>query len=642
MKHILKYSVVLMAISALLIGCASPAPDSQKESTIAETSNQTSAAAAKTSDEQFPLNPSLLSFFPEQADPNDYSRGITQSSTLWKARQEVPVFARDESGASQVTDQIVKTLSQGEEFRVCSLTADPFGDMQSSKIYGQMADGSGMALLYDHSAATPSMADLKADSVWPMKIMIRLKPGTVLYEDQTGTIPVQSDPSQLLIHLTTDKDGTIWGQTQQGWFQWIDENGPGFYSAPEGIVLGPLSASNSVEDAYRQILLGKTFENVKGSLNCSYALADLNQDQIPELLITSGGINRDQTVSVYGLTSKVTDSQKDDLIPVENALLYTTSNPASGSNEVLIFQTVEDGHKILRMTPTNGKIRATELTDGEITSLKAETLQEIRFSSINEMPPFDACLSALVSDLYPDYVFPDQRNQASTMELPTMDQTSTVSTWKLNYAMTVREAPDRSSAKRHVLPKSSLIDTVQVSKNGNETWGELEYNGGWVCLQDAEYVYAVPNIPNAETNSSEIWYEVYGQILQNESTDPQYGSSLGYDPSWYLWEHPDYESPILVMKTGNCEAAYQLKFYTFINGTAQEIASCSAGHAGFYSGPEPGTFYRHTGHMGVEGLNLLTLSQGNLTSKEIYSRTDVMEYETPDGEYWAFQPVSAW
>ncbi len=33
------------------------------------------------------------------------------------------------------------------------------------------------------------------------------------------------------------------------------------------------------------------------------------------------------------------------------------------------------------------------------------------------------------------------------MELPTMDQTSTVSTWKLNYAMTVREAPDRSSAK---------------------------------------------------------------------------------------------------------------------------------------------------------------------------------------------------
>lgn len=37
MKHILKYSMLLTAISALLIGCAGPAVEIQKERTMSET-----------------------------------------------------------------------------------------------------------------------------------------------------------------------------------------------------------------------------------------------------------------------------------------------------------------------------------------------------------------------------------------------------------------------------------------------------------------------------------------------------------------------------------------------------------------------------------------------------------------------------
>ena len=641
MKHILKYSVVLMAISALLIGCASPAPDSQKESTIAETSNQTSAAAAKTSDEQFPLNPSLLSFFPEKAEPNDYSRGITQSSTLWKARQEVPVFARDESGASQVTDQIVKTLSQGEEFRVCTLITTPLMNSQGTRIYGAMADGSGLALLYDHLTVNPQLADLKEDSAWPLKIPVELKSETVLYGDRNGTIPIDSYGTQILIHLSADEDGTIWGQTGQGWFKLLDANGLSFYHNQIGVVWGPFSGSHPLEMAYDRVFSIKVFNNLTGGLNWGYALEDLNQDQIPEMLIASGGTNQDQVVSVYGLTSKVIDSQEDDSFSAMNASLYKVQNSSDGSNEVLMFQTLEDGCKILRMVSTNGKIQTVELSDAEITNLKAETLQKINFSSINDQTLLNGFKSVSLAELYPDYAFFEQINQIPAVESPSIDQVHSASTWKLNYDMAILEAPARGSTMYDVYPEGKLVNIVGERKNGAETWGELD-NGKWVCLQDAEYVYASPVISNSEKNSSADWYEAYGNILRCEMMDPQYGSFLDYDPSWYLWEHPDYESPILVMKTGNCEAAYQLKFYTFINGTAQEIASCSAGHAGFYSGSEPGTFYRQMAHMGVEGIDLVTLSQGNLTATEVFSADRVMESQTIDGEYWAFQPVSAW
>lgn len=641
MKHILKYSMLLTAISALLIGCAGPAVEIQKERTMSETDLQMSASAAKmtgneTAANSFPLNPSLLSLFPQKADPNDYSRGITQSSTLWQASQEVSVFTMGEDGTSQVTNQVVKTLPQGKKFRICALVAASFNDPQSSKIYGQMADGSGLALLYDHFAATPQMADFKEDSAWPMKTMIRLKPGTVLYEDQTGITPLQSNSSQILIHLATAKDGTIWGHTQQGWFQWIDENGPRFYSAPEGVVVGPLIGSDSLEEVYRQILVGKTFENAKGSLNWGYALADLNQNQIPELLIASGGKNQDQVISVYGLTSNVIDRKEDASFSAANTLLYTTSNASSGANELLVFQTLEDGYKISRIDSADGNIQMTELSADENKELKAETLQEIQFVSINDLTHLDPLQPIFLSELYPDY-----RSSGFSSESAAITQAPSALTWKLNYDMTVRKNPERTSAQSHVLPKDSLINIIQESKNGVETWGKLEI-GGWVCLQDAEYVYASPEIGNVEKNSSTNWYEIYGQILRNEMNNSPYGSSRNYEPRWYLWDHPEYENPLLVMKIGSCEADYQLKFYAVANGTAQEIASCKAGHIGFYSGPESGTFYTWWGHMGSECISLIALSQGSLTSNEIYSRTEVMEYQTPDGEPWNFQPVSAW
>lgn len=605
MKHILKHSMLLTIISALLIGCASPSADDQKEDSIPENSTQNSASTTRTAGNEeagssFLMNPSLTSLFPKRADPNAYSKGITQSSTLWKARQEVPVFATGQTGRGPVTDQIVGTLSQGEEFRVYSLITSPAMDAQCSKIYGQMADGSGWALLYDHLSGNPQTAHLKEDCAWPLKIPCELKSGTILYGDRDGTIPIESYGTQIVMSLSADPDGTLWGQSYQGWFKLFDENGPGFYHNPIGVVVGPFSGNDPLEMAYSRIVTAKALNNLNGELNWGYTFEDLNQDQVPELLIASGGSNQDQSISVYGLTSQVIDSQKDDSFSAMNASFYRAHNSSNGLNEVLIFQTLEDGQTISRIHSTGGSIQTIELSDSEIQNLQADTLQEITFTTINDLTLLNAFKSVSLGTLYPDYVFFEQINQTPAVESSSTDQAPSASTWKLNYDMAILDAPARGTTKLAVYSTGKLITIIGESKNGAETWGKLD-SGGWVCLQDAEYVYASPETSNVEQNSSTDWYEAYGNVLRCETMDPQYDSSYTYAPLWYLWTHPEYENPLLVMKTGICEADYQLKFYTFLNGTTQQIASCGAGHSGFYSGSEPGTFYQHRGHMGGRG-----------------------------------------
>lgn len=88
-------------------------------------------------------------------------------------------------------------------------------------------------------------------------------------------------------------------------------------------------------------------------------------------------------------------------------------------------------------------------------------------------------------------------------------------------------------------------------------------------------------------------------------------------------------------------ADYKLEFYIASDGEAQKVAETSAGHATFYSTGMTGQFDRLMAHMGVEAIDRLTLSNGNLSSEQISYRTDVLDYQTPAGTQWDFLPIHA-
>lgn len=157
-------------------------------------------------------------------------------------------------------------------------------------------------------------------------------------------------------------------------------------------------------------------------------------------------------------------------------------------------------------------------------------------------------------------------------------------------------------------------------------------------------VYAIPADEKSPVNESPVedsWRQIYRETLTTIASDPKYDSYSDYDPSWYLWSDSGYNVPMLVVKTGICKADYKLEFYIASDGEAQKVAETSAGHATFYSTGMTGQFDRLMAHMGVEAIDRLTLSNGNLSSEQISYRTDVLDYQTPAGTQWDFLPIHA-
>lgn len=104
-----------------------------------------------------------------------------------------------------------------------------------------------------------------------------------------------------------------------------------------------------------------------------------------------------------------------------------------------------------------------------------------------------------------------------------------------------------------------------------------------------------------------------------------------YETGYFLYDIDGDGIPELWIKTGECEADYQLFVYTYNNGSRQ-IYNGDAGHTTFYVDKDNNSVFKIYAHMGYARWEVLTYDGQKINSNELYeediSDTDY-DYTTP-------------
>lgn len=104
-----------------------------------------------------------------------------------------------------------------------------------------------------------------------------------------------------------------------------------------------------------------------------------------------------------------------------------------------------------------------------------------------------------------------------------------------------------------------------------------------------------------------------------------------YETGYFLYDIDGNGIPELWIKTGECEADYQLFVYTYNNGSRQ-IYNGDAGHTTFYVDKDNNSVFKIYAHMGYARWEVLTYDGQKINSNEFYeediSDTDY-DYTTP-------------
>lgn len=133
-------------------------------------------------------------------------------------------------------------------------------------------------------------------------------------------------------------------------------------------------------------------------------------------------------------------------------------------------------------------------------------------------------------------------------------------------------------------------------------------------------------IKNAEPVSRAYW-----EVLTEED---RHG-----DGEYFLFDFTKNGIPELCVKTGTCEADYQLEIFSYSpKGGAKRVFYIDCGHSVFYS--DKGHVIRVINHMG-ESLWTTISYHRHFVTKHIYRDHDLSEnaeYREPSGEYIMFQP----
>ncbi len=405
--------------------------------------------------------------FPEEMDPDAYSQGIVNLSSLWKASEDIPVYASDEN--RQPGDQI-GTIPAGETFRIRTLATYPMSNPDTPIIYGSLADGSGWTELYNHDLEQPIRANLEGDYVWSPDIPASVDEATKMYTNPDGKEETEGIRSSWIVNLVNAEDGTVWAQTKDAYYPLYTEEGPSFFSPIFGYARGYYYREESISSLYAYLLMSSMFENWQGGLNWGIALADFNQDGRMELLVESGGLNKDQRVTVYGATQEVIDHQTNGTFSNACSILYQDSN-----GSVLRFQNFATDKNITRLEIENGQLVEKKLTDEEEYALDSDSLSKLELSIIFNHDIFKSIEMITLQDWYPDY--------------PYKPQPQSPQNWILNYDMVLRSAPNRESEQIGLRRQGEVVQIINSQSNDGETWGQTS-DGGWICLQDPEYQYA--------------------------------------------------------------------------------------------------------------------------------------------------------
>lgn len=157
----------------------------------------------------------------------------------------------------------------------------------------------------------------------------------------------------------------------------------------------------------------------------------------------------------------------------------------------------------------------------------------------------------------------------------------------------------------------------QIMEKVLDAYGDGDMKTAW------EYNAKLPekagnvNVPSTE----QIAYAEVKNQLQSEGRLPDYG------PVEFFSDVDNDGSQEYLIVTGTCEADYMLQCYKYESGDAIWIGEAGAGHSTFHRYPDHKGVIQEYGHMGEEGINLITFSSGQGHCEEIGSRTDIPESE---------------
>ena len=198
-------------------------------------------------------------------------------------------------------------------------------------------------------------------------------------------------------------------------------------------------------------------------------------------------------------------------------------------------------------------------------------------------------------------------------------------------------------------PVTSELPTGMASEvaSTSEITSEIASDSGWEKPSVQEH--ASGEKPGKETVSAEYdfdahnpneWQIAYRDFLKNlaegkgiDSQTPSY-ETLYYFLADVEDRYSQYD-PELCIKTGTCEADYQLLIYDYNpkTGKVEELVGKDqiyAGHSTFYVGPD-GNLYSYAGHMGYLWVMKYTgLADGKVKSETIYEE-DINQ--DPEAEY---------
>ncbi len=117
------------------------------------------------------------------------------------------------------------------------------------------------------------------------------------------------------------------------------------------------------------------------------------------------------------------------------------------------------------------------------------------------------------------------------------------------------------------------------------------------------------NVSLNSNMSSSVKKAYLNQILKTKNMDSYYLSDLTGD-----------EIPELIVKTGTCEADYELVYYTYSKSTTKKLGITTGGHSFLAHWPEKNGVIRISAHMGSEALYAVVYEDGKLTESLVGDR----------------------
>lgn len=132
---------------------------------------------------------------------------------------------------------------------------------------------------------------------------------------------------------------------------------------------------------------------------------------------------------------------------------------------------------------------------------------------------------------------------------------------------------------------------------------------------------------------AEGWKEAFSGVLDSLAAEkPTDAENPALEYSYLLYDVDKDGIPELITKTGTCEADYTGTMYVCNGDKAEKAGEFGLGHAGLYTDPGENGIVVWWGHMGAAGGARYSLTDGQLSSEQIFEETlDIMN--DPKAEY---------